>query len=145
MSAQETNSSDFQQLRNELRLVMEERQAAIMRDMREVMAELMRNSGPSESSSAGGSAAVRGSPRGAEPTAAERQISAAGATTPGGGARGNTRAVRETVFRDDASCSIGVTDAEKLLFLSWFVQPGVSQIRQGGLENGGHTPAVSWE
>ena len=33
------------------------------------MVELMRNNGPSESSSAEGSAAVRASPRGAEPTA----------------------------------------------------------------------------
>ena len=70
------------------------------------MSELMRNNGPSESSSAEGSVAVRASPRGAEPTAvrgngaedivtemgsqqgaettaAARQISAAGAATAG--------------------------------------------------------------
>ena len=41
----------------------------MMQDMREMMAELMRNNGPSGSSSAEGNAAVRTSPRGAEPTA----------------------------------------------------------------------------
>ena len=40
---------------------MEERQASVMHDMREMMAELMRNNAPSESSSAEGTA-VRGSP-----------------------------------------------------------------------------------
>ena len=63
MSAQERDSSDeIQQLRNELQLVIEERQASMMHDMREMMAELMRNNGRSESSSAEGSAAVRASP-----------------------------------------------------------------------------------
>ena len=132
MSAQERDSSnEIQQLRNELQLVMEERQASMMHDMRETMAELMRNNGPSEFSSAESSAAVRASPRaaeptavrgngaedsaagrgiqqGAEPTAAARQISAAGAATAGGGARGDTTAERET-FREDASRSVGVT------------------------------------
>ena len=104
----------------------------MMHDMREMVAELMRNNGPSKSSSAKGSAAVRASPRGAEPTAvrgngvqdsaaergsqqgveptaAARQISAAGATTVGGGARGYTTAARETTFREDASGSVGLT------------------------------------
>ena len=59
MSAQERDSSDeIQQLRNELQLVIEEKQASIMHDMREMMIELMRNNGPSESTSAEGSAAV---------------------------------------------------------------------------------------
>ena len=49
--------------------MIEERQASMMHDMREMMAELMRKNGPSESSSAEGSAAVRASPRGAEPSA----------------------------------------------------------------------------
>ena len=87
------------------------------------MIELMRNNGPSECSSAEGSAAVRPSPRGAEPTAvrgngaedsaaergsqqgadptaaaAARQISAAGAATAGGGAQGYTTAAREMTF-----------------------------------------------
>ena len=112
MSAQKTDSSDeIQQRRDELQLVIEERQASTMHDMREMMAELMRNNGPSESSSAEGSAAARASPRGAEPTAvkgngaedsaaergsqegaeptaAARQTSAAGAATARGGARG---------------------------------------------------------
>ena len=133
MSAQERDSSDeIQQLRNELQLVIEERQALMMHDMREMMVELMRNNGPSESSSAESSAAVRASPRGAEPTAvrgngeedsaaergsqqgaestaAGRQNSAAGAATGGGGARGYTTAARETIFREDASRSVGVT------------------------------------
>ena len=69
MSAQERDSSDeIQPLRNSLQLVIEEIQASMMHDMREMMAELVRNNGPSESSSAEGSAAVRASPRGAEPT-----------------------------------------------------------------------------
>ena len=60
MSAQDRDSSEeIQQLRNELQLVIEKRQASMMHDMREMMAELMSNNGPSESSSAEGSAAVR--------------------------------------------------------------------------------------
>ena len=133
MSAQEKDFSDeIQQLRNELQLVIKERQASMMHDVREMMAELMRNNGPSESSSAEGSAAVRASPRGAEPTAvrgggakdnaadrgsqqgaettaAARQIFAAGAATARGGARGCTTAARETTLREHASRSVGVT------------------------------------
>ena len=133
MSAQERDSSDeIRHLRNELQLVIEERQASMMHDMREMMAELMRNNGPPESSSADGSAAVRASPRGAKPTAvrgngaedraaergsqqgaettsAARQFSVAGAATAGGGARGYTTAARETTFREDTSRSVGVT------------------------------------
>ena len=53
MSAQERDSTDeIQQLRSELQLMVEERQASMMHDMREVMAELMRNNDPSKSSSA---------------------------------------------------------------------------------------------
>ena len=123
---------EIQQLSNELQLVIEERQESIIRDMGEMMAELVRNSGPSESSSAEGSAAVRVSPRGAEstavrgngaedsaaergsqqgaePTAAARHISAAGAAAAGGGARGYKTTARETNFREDASRSVGVT------------------------------------
>ena len=121
-----------------------------MQDMGEIMAELTRNNSPSEPSSAEGSAAVRGTsavdsvavrgnPRGAEPTAV-LQISAAAATA-GGGARGATAGARETTFREDA---LPTRDAEELLFLSRLAQPGVSQISKGGLENGGHTPAVRW-
>ena len=55
------------------------------------------------------SAAERGSQQGAEPTAAARQTSAAGAASAGGGARGYTTAARETILRDDASRSFGVT------------------------------------
>ena len=53
-------------------------------------------------------AAERGSHQGAEPNAATRKLSAAGAPTAGGGARGYTTAARET-FREDASRSVGVT------------------------------------
>ena len=89
---------------------MEENQASMMQDMREMIAELMRNNGPSESSSAEGSAAVRESPLGAEPTAA-RQTSAAAAAAAGGGARGDTctTAAREATLREDTSCRFGVT------------------------------------
>ena len=110
--------------------MMKEKQVSMVQDTREMMAELTRNNGPSESSSTedraavrGGreglmaaavrgnsaedSAAVRGSPRGAEPTAA-RQISAAAAAA-GAGARGDTTAARETTFRHDASRNVGVT------------------------------------
>ena len=53
MSAQEKDSSDeIQQLRNELSLLIEQRQASMMHDLREIMVELMRNNGLSESSSA---------------------------------------------------------------------------------------------
>ena len=55
------------------------------------------------------SAAERGSQQGADPTAAARQISAAGAATAGGGARGYTTAARDTTFREDASRGVGVT------------------------------------
>ena len=58
---------------------IEERQASMMHDTREMKAELMRNNGPSESSCSEGRAAVRVGPRGAEPTAAARLISSAGA------------------------------------------------------------------
>ena len=45
--------------------MMEEKQASIMQDVREMIAELMRNSGPSEFNNAEDSAAVRGNPQGA--------------------------------------------------------------------------------
>ena len=54
-------------------------------------------------------AAERGRQHEADPTAAARQISAAGAATAGGGARGHTTAARETTFREDASRSVGGT------------------------------------
>ena len=54
MSAQEGDSSDeIQQLRNELQLEIEETQASMMHDVREMMAELTRNvNGPSRSPAA---------------------------------------------------------------------------------------------
>ena len=134
MSEQKRDSLDeIQQVSNEIQLEIEEIQASMMHDMREMMAELMRINGPSESSSTGGSAAISASPRGAElttlrgngaedcaaergsqqgdePTAGARQFSAAGAATAGGGARGYATAARETTFREDASRSVGVTE-----------------------------------
>ena len=98
MSAQKRDSSDeIQQLRSELQLVIEERHASIMRDMREVMAELMRNNGPSESSSAEGSAAVRASPLGAEPTAV-RGNGAKDSASERGSQQGAERTVRHEKF-----------------------------------------------
>ena len=130
---QERDSTDeMQHLRSKLHLMMEEK-ASMMQDMRGMMAELMRNDGPSESDSAEGSAGVSGSPLGAEPTAvrgnsaedsaavrgspreaeptASRQISAAAAAAaaPEGGARRDTTAARGTTFREDASRNVGVT------------------------------------
>ena len=130
MSAQEREPTDeIQQLESEVQLMMEESQASMVHDMREMVAECMRNYGTSEFSSAEGSAAVRGSPRAAESTAirgnsaedspavkgsprgteptAARQISAAAAD--GGGAREDTTAARDTTFREYASRNVGVT------------------------------------
>ena len=104
-SAQEQDSpkDDVHQLRSELQLMMEEKQASMMHAMREMIAEFMRNNGRSESSTA-----VGGSPRGAEPTAA-RETSAAAAAA-GGVARGDTPAGRETTSREDASSNFLVTE-----------------------------------
>ena len=64
MSAQERDSTDdVEQVRSELQLLMEEKQASKVQDMREMMTELMRKNGPSEYSSAESSAAESGSPR----------------------------------------------------------------------------------
>ena len=133
MSSQERHSADeFQQLRSELQPIVEEKQASMIQDMREMMAELMRNSDPSVFSSAEGSATVRGSstedsaavrgrPRGAEPTAA-RQTSAAAvaaaADAAGGGARGDTctTAARGAFLREDTSRKFGVTRRRRAAF-----------------------------
>ena len=46
MSAQERDSADeIQQLKGEIQLMMEEKQASIMQNMREMVAELTRNNG----------------------------------------------------------------------------------------------------
>ena len=65
----------------------------------------MRNSGRSEPRSAEGSAAVGGSPRRAEPTAARETSAAADA---GGLARGDATAGRETTLRKHASRNFGL-------------------------------------
>ena len=77
----------------------------MMHAMREMMAKFMSNNGRSESSSAEGSAAVAGSPPGAEPTAARETPAVAVA---GGVARGDTTAGSETTLREDASRTFGV-------------------------------------
>ena len=81
-SAQEQDSTkdEMNQLRSELQLMMEEKQASMMKNaMREMMAEFIRNNGRSKFGSPEGSAAVGGSPRGAEPTAARETSPAAAA------------------------------------------------------------------
>ena len=65
----------------------------------------MRNSGRSDPRSAEGSAAVGGSPRRAEPTAARETSAAADA---GGLARGDATAGRETTLRKHASRNFGL-------------------------------------
>ena len=71
-SAQERHSTkdEMHQLRSDLQLMMEEKQASMMHAIREKMTEFMKKNSQSESGSAESSAAVGGSPRGAEPTAA---------------------------------------------------------------------------
>ena len=59
---QDSAKDEIHQLRSELQMMMEERQASMMHAIREMMAEFMRNNGRSESSSAEGSAAVGGEP-----------------------------------------------------------------------------------
>ena len=113
----------------------------MMHDVKEMMAELTRNNGPSESSSAEGSAAARGSPRGeeptaargspegAEPTAAARQISAAGADT-AGAEHEDIQQQQETIFREDASRSVGSDGTKKSC---WFCRnwPSQGPVRPG--------------
>ena len=61
MSAQERDSTDeIQQLRSKLQVMMEEKQASMMQYIREMMAELMRDNGRSETRSAEDSAAGGG-------------------------------------------------------------------------------------
>ena len=73
------------------------------------MAEFIRNNGRPESSSAEASATAWGSPRDAEPNAAQENSAAAAAAVAGGGARGDTTAGRETTLREDALYDFGVT------------------------------------
>ena len=106
-SAQEQDSAkdEIHQLRSELQLMMEDRQAPLIHAMKEMMAEFMRNNGRSESSSVEGSAAVRWRPRGDEPTVARETSTAVAA---GGGARGDTTAGRGKTLPEDASRNFGV-------------------------------------
>ena len=76
----DSTKDEVHQLKNELQLMMEEKQASMMKNaMREMMAEFIRNNGRSKFGSPEGSAAVGGSPRGAEPTAARETSPAAAA------------------------------------------------------------------
>ena len=74
-SAQQQDSTrdKIHQLTNELQVIMEDKKAYAMKGM---VAEFTRNNGrsESESSSAEGSAAVGGSPRGAEPLLHEKRL-----------------------------------------------------------------------
>ena len=88
---------------------MDEKQASMMHVMKETMTEFMMNDDPPKSNDAEGSAAVRGSPRGTEPTAARGAYVAAAAAAAGGRARGDTTPARETTLRQDASRNFGVT------------------------------------
>ena len=47
-------------------------------------------------------------------------------------------------MRGDASRKFGVTTQKNCCSCRGLAQPGVSQTSKGGLENGVHTPAVSW-
>ena len=89
----DSTKDEMHQLRSELQMMMEKKQASMMHAMREMVAEFIRNNGRSESGSAEGSAAVGGSTRGAEPTAA-RETSAAAAAA-GGGGQGDIRQQEE--------------------------------------------------
>ena len=167
MSARERDSSDeIQQLRNELQLVIEERQASMMHDIMGIMVELTRNNAPSESSSAEGSAVVRASLRGAEPTSVRATLRKA--LLKGVANKKLNPLLRHDNFlllvlllleaeREDiqqqqerrffvrmASRSVGVTGRGGAT-VPVEVGPARGQPDQGGLENGGHTPAVSWE
>ena len=162
------SSYEIQQLRNELQLAIELRQESMMHDMREMMAELMRNDGPSESSSAEGSAAVRASPRGAEPTSVRGNDGEASAAERGSQQRADPLLRHDkflllVLLLLEAECKdiqqqqerrrfvriprvvLEWRDAGVPLSLSRLALKGVSQISQGGLENRGHTPAASWE
>ena len=85
--------------------MMEEKQELMTQDVKEMMTELIRNNGPSESSSAEGSAAVRGSSRGIESTSVRETFVAAA----GGGALGDSTATIETTWREDGSRNFGLT------------------------------------
>ena len=106
----------------------------------------MSNNDLSESSSADCSVAEWKSQRGAEPIATLIIICTIPSTA-GGRARGDTSEIRETIFCEDASGNVGVTGGRGAAVPVGvlFPQQGVSQISHGGLDNGGHTPAVSWE
>ena len=63
----------------------------------------------------------------------------------GGGARRYTTAARETTFHEDSSRRVGVTGRRGAAVP---VEAGPARGQpdhQGGLENGVHTPAVSWK
>ena len=77
----------------------------MMQGLREMMTELMGNNGPSKSSSAEGSAAVRGNPRGAEPTSVRETFAFAA----GGGALGDSTATIEAILRENDSRNFGLT------------------------------------
>lgn len=78
---------------------MEEKQASMVLDMREMMVELMSNNCPSESSSTEDSAAVWGRPQGAEPTAVRENSADDSASV-----RGCPRGAESTTARQKICC-----------------------------------------
>ena len=95
-------------------------QAFLLDAMRNMLAEFIRDDGPSESGSAEGSDAVGESPAGAGRTAVGQRPAGAGPT-----------AVREMILRDGGLRNfreMGRGEAAR------WIQRGVSQTRQGGLE-----------
>ena len=139
-SAHEEHNSpgEVQDMRHKVKLAIEHSQASTMNVMRDMMAEFTRNNGRSESGSAEGSAAVGQIPRGIAP-AAVRETPAAAV-----GMARHIAAEQETNLREGASPDLGATGRGELRCLSRLAHQGVSQTSLEGLENGGHTLAVSW-
>ena len=128
---------EVQQLRSEFQLVVEQGQASMMLAMRDMISELMRNKGRSESSSAGSSTAGREGPRGLNLLLYELLLL--------------LEAWQEIQQQEERQLCMGMPhaiserrDAERLPFLSRWAQPGASQTSQGGLANAMHPQAVSW-
>lgn len=101
---QDHSKEDIQQLRNDFQLVVEHWQVSTMHALIGMMSKFMRNTGRSQSSSAGSGAAGREGPRGAEPSAVVRETFAAA-----GGVAGDTATGRETTLREDASRNLRAT------------------------------------
>ena len=127
----EHETSEVQNLRTEVQLMIGDSQAFLLDAMRSMLVGFKRDNSRSESGSVEGSAAVGESPEGAGPTAVGQNPAGAGPT-----------AVRRRVYVTEV-CGISERrDTGKLLFLSRLVQRGISQTSQGGLERWVHTLAA---